>query len=227
MNARTASPDIVYPESDGLPMADNTLQFEWITKIEGGLDAQYADDPLVFVAGDFFWYPVEGDPNIRVAPDTLVVFGRPKGHRGSYRQWEEGGIAPQVVFEILSPGNRAGEMARKFDFYQTYGVEEYYLIDPDRELASGWLRSEGELLPIQAMAGWVSPRLQIQFVYASGAWSILGRDGRKFLSYLELAQQRSRAEQEKVRAEQEKVQAQERADRLAAQLRALGIEPSH
>jgi Uma2 family endonuclease len=223
MNARTSiteSPEVVYPESDGLPMADNTLQFEWITKIEGGLDAQYADDPLVFVAGDCFWYPVEGDPNIRVAPDTLVVFGRPKGHRSSYRQWEEGGIAPQVVFEILSPGNRAGEMSRKFDVYQTYGVEEYYLIDPDRELASGWLRSEGALLPIPVMAGWVSPRLQIQFVYANGAWSILGRDGRKFLSYPELAQQRSRAEQEKV-------QAQERADRLAAQLRALGIEPSH
>ena len=38
---------------------------------------------------------------------AMVVFGRPKGYRGSYRQWEEGGIAPQVVFEILSPGNRA------------------------------------------------------------------------------------------------------------------------
>ena len=49
----------------------------------------------------------------------LVVFGRPKGYRGSYRQWVEGGVAPQVVFEILSPGNRLNEMIRKFKFYKS------------------------------------------------------------------------------------------------------------
>ena len=43
------------------------------------------------------WYAVEGDNKIRQAPDAMVAFGRPKGYRGSYRQWEEGGIAPQVV----------------------------------------------------------------------------------------------------------------------------------
>ena len=64
----------------------------------------------MFVAGDLLWYPVEGKPSIRTAPDVMVVFGRPKGDRGSYKQWEEDGIAPQVVFEVLSPGNRAGEM---------------------------------------------------------------------------------------------------------------------
>ncbi|NEX15989.1 MAG: hypothetical protein C1943_04960 [Halochromatium sp.] len=30
-----------------------------------------------------------------IAPDLFVVFGRPKGRRGSYRQWEEDGIAPR------------------------------------------------------------------------------------------------------------------------------------
>jgi hypothetical protein len=32
-------PKIDYPDSDGLPMADNTLQYEWIVTIKGGLDA--------------------------------------------------------------------------------------------------------------------------------------------------------------------------------------------
>src|SRR5436309_1007065 len=108
----------VYPESDGKPTADNTKQFECVTTIKGGLDAQFRDHPEVFVAGDLFWYPVEGDPNTRTAPDVLVAFGRPKGHRGSYLQWKEGGQPPQVVFEIWSPGNRLGEMTRKLDFYQ-------------------------------------------------------------------------------------------------------------
>ena len=129
----TSGPRIVYPDTDGQPMAENTLQFEWIVTIKGGLDHLLDADPNVFVAGDLFWYPVEGHPEIRVAPDAMVAFGRPKGHRLSYLQWEEGGIAPQVVFEVLSPGNRAGEMTRKFAFYQQYGVEEYYIYDPDPE----------------------------------------------------------------------------------------------
>jgi Uma2 family endonuclease len=32
----------------------------------------------------------------------MVVFGRSKGDRGSYQQWKEDNIPPQVVFEILS-----------------------------------------------------------------------------------------------------------------------------
>ena len=62
---------IVYPDSDGLPMSDNTLQFEWITTIVGGLDALFSDDPNVFVAGDLLWYPIEGDNKTRTAPESF------------------------------------------------------------------------------------------------------------------------------------------------------------
>ncbi len=94
--------EIVYPESDGKPMADNTLQWDWMVKIVGELRGLFAGQD-VLVAGDLFWYPVQGNPKAVIAPDALVVFGRPPGYRGSYKQWEEGGIAPQVVFEVLSP----------------------------------------------------------------------------------------------------------------------------
>src|SRR5437762_14320117 len=94
-------PAIVYPDSDGQPMSDNTLQFKWIVVIKEGIEALFRRDPNVFVAGDLLWYPVEGEPTIRSAPDVMAAFGRPKGERGSYRQWEEQGIAPQVVFDIL------------------------------------------------------------------------------------------------------------------------------
>jgi hypothetical protein len=42
--------DIVYPESDGQPIADNTKQFRWIMTIQGGLEAMFRDTPDVFVA---------------------------------------------------------------------------------------------------------------------------------------------------------------------------------
>ena len=100
----TETDTVVYPDSDGKPMADNTLQWDWMVKIVGELREVFAGQ-TVFVAGDLLWYPVKGDPATVAPPDALVAFGRPPGHRGSYKQWEEGGVAPQVVFEVLSPSN--------------------------------------------------------------------------------------------------------------------------
>jgi Uma2 family endonuclease len=124
--------DLLYPDSDGQPMSDNTKQFRWIVVFKENLEILFADRSDVFVAGDLLWYAVEGRPEIRVAPDAMVVLGRPKGDRESYRQWLEDNIAPQVVFEILSPDNTVLEMSRKLLFYQRYGVLEYYVFDPDR-----------------------------------------------------------------------------------------------
>lgn len=209
---------LIYPNSDGQPMADNTKQFRWIVLIKENLELLFADRQDVFVAGDLLWYPVEGHPEIRVAPDTMVVFGRPKGDRGSYRQWEEDNIAPQVVFEILSPGNRLKEMARKMKFYERYGVEEYYVYDPEDNELEGLQRQEKQLELIEEMNHWRSPRLGIEFILTSESLEIYREDGRKFVSSLELEQQR---QQEFERAEQ----ASQRAERLAQQLRALGIDP--
>jgi hypothetical protein len=82
--------EVIYSDSDGQPIANNTEQFRWIVVIQQNIDWLFADDPLVFVAGDLFWYPVEGQNTIVNAPDVMVVFGRPKGKRGSYQQWQEG-----------------------------------------------------------------------------------------------------------------------------------------
>src|SRR3984957_11772986 len=101
---------IAYPESDGLPMSDNTKQFRWIYTLYGNIAALFRERADVFVAGNLLWYPVEGRPDIRYAPDAFVAFGRPKGDRGSYKQWEEGGTPLTVVFEVLSPSNTVSEM---------------------------------------------------------------------------------------------------------------------
>jgi Uma2 family endonuclease len=231
-------PAIEYPDQDGEPLSDNTLQFHWIFRIEGGLERVFRDRPDVFVAGDLLWYPVEGEPKIRSAPDAMVVLGRPKGYRGSYKQWEEGGIAPQVVFEVLSPGNRAGYRERKFQFYERYGVQEYYIYDPDHGDLVGWRRSGEVLEEIPDMKGFQSPLLKITFLPSDepDGLVILGPDGEPFLSYVEVATERDverrradeeakRADEEAKRADEEAKRAErerERADRMAAKLRELG-----
>jgi Uma2 family endonuclease len=213
-------PDDPYPDSDGQPMADNTEQYEWLVKIKENLEILYADDPNVFIAGDLLWYPV---PDRRetgpVAPDVFVVFGRPKGRRGSYRQWEEDGIAPQVAFEILSPSNSAKEMADKLDFYDCYGVEEYYVYDPDRHRLGIWTRQEQRprLTRQSHIHGWTSPLLGVRFAMTPETLLLFYPNGQPFLTSVELARRAAeaaeRAEQETQRAEQETQRAEQETQR--------------
>lgn len=211
------TPAIIYPDSDGQPMADNTKQFRWIVVIKENLELLFANNPDVFVAGDLLWYPVVGDNKTRQAPDAMVIFGRPKGDRGSYKQWEEDNIPPQVVFEILSPGNRLKAMAQKYKFYERYGVEEYYVYDPDEVDLIGWLRSGEDFDVIEEMNGWVSPRLGIRFQLTSDNLEIFSPSGERFFTFVELAQlreqERQRAEQEYQRAEQERQRAEQERQR--------------
>ena len=217
--------DIVYPESDGKPMADNTKQFELIVEIKKGLDLVFINDPQVFVAGDLFWYPVEGQSKIVTAPDVMVAMGRPKRDRGSYKQWEEDNIAPQVVFEILSPTNSRTEMSKKLLFFERHGVEEYYLYDPEENVLEVWQRTFDGLSLMDFSDSWTSPRLGIRLDIASGRLQLYNADGTKFYSYIEvnlmLDQERQRADQERQRADQEHQRADQehqRADQVSQQL---------
>ncbi|HEV3384174.1 MAG TPA: Uma2 family endonuclease [Gemmata sp.] len=238
--------DVIYPDSDGKPMADNTLQFDWIFKIVGELREMFAGQN-VFVAGDLLWYPEKvkhkQEKATSQAPDAMIVFGRPPGYRGSYKQWEEEGIAPHVVFEILSPNNTEEEMEEKQRWYEQYGVEEYYFIDPYKNQLSGWIRrSDGRLWSVNPMAGHVSPRLKIRFD-VNGEVVIYRPDGREFqdredrvaeieeeLHKASLATEEARARailaERQAREEAERV-AKERIakEQLAAKLRELGVNP--
>ncbi len=202
---------IIYPSSDGQPMADSTIQYKLITKIKEGCESLYRKDENVFVAADLLWYPVEGNASISQAPDVMVIFGRPKDDRRSYLQWEENNIAPQVVFEIRSFSDTQTKMNRKLAFYNRYGVEEYYLYDPQDNELSGWQRIEGFLEVIETILGWVSPRLGVRFELGEEGLEIYRPDGQKFLSYSELEEQTQLAQQ--------------KAERLAAKLRELNIDP--
>lgn len=213
-------------------MAENTEQFKWIVLIKENLEIWFAGAADVFVAGDLLWYPVEGNNKLRQAPDTMVIFGRPKGKRGSYKQWEEENIPPQVVFEILSPGNRGKKMLEKLLFYQRYGVQEYYIYDPDDNELTGLVRSGDWLEPIEEMNNWVSPLLEIRFELTENHLEIYRPDERRFLTSVELEQRANeaiaRAEEATARAEEATArleQEQQRYQALLEQLRDRGIDP--
>jgi len=165
------------------------------------------------------WYPVLGAPKVRLAPDTLVAFGRPKGYRGSYKQWEEENIPPQVVFEVLSPSNSVPEMIKKHAFYEKYGVEEFIIINPEINQFYVWVRNNGQLKSIELKEGsWTSKKLGIHIKRDSKKEELVVTypDGRAFMDHIALHQM---AEQE--RKEKEALLAEN--ERLKAKLRELGL----
>ncbi len=205
---------VVYPDSDGEPMADNTLHYEWIVRIKENLDAMLSD----FVAGDHLWYPVEGRPDIRAAPDVMVCLGRPKGYRGSYQQFREEGVPPTVVFEVLSPKNTYRAMVVKARFYFRYGASEFIAVDPEEEDGyASWRDAQGEMHDIETLDGWTSPTLGIRFERNENGLQVFRRDGSRFLDFREIEalarEAQARAEQEAARAQQEAARAQQEAAR--------------
>jgi Uma2 family endonuclease len=227
-----APSQILYPDSDGKPLAENTLQLRWIVVLYSNLGATFQNRADVFIAADLLWYAVEGEPQIRQAPDVMVVFGRPKGERGSYRQWLENGVAPQVVFEILSPGNSATEMADKSAFYEEHGVEEYYVFDPETNKLEVYQRQGDVFRRVRSLDAWVSPRLGIRFDLSVRPMVVYGPDGQPFRTLEEekaLSQNErdkaNEAKQEADRAKQEISQLQTKNARLIQKLRELGIDP--
>jgi len=223
----------LYPESDGKPMADNTVQFRLMTTIVGGLSVLFKERQDVFVAGDLLWYPkkagtltvAEEKLPFSQAPDIMVVLGVEKKDRGSYKQWEEGNIVPQVAMEIISPSNSTGQMNDKFEFYDYYGVEEYYVYDPKLNQLQGWLRSGGRLTEIAQMEGWRSPLLQVSFSTRSQQLQLFTPTGEAFGTYEDVVQERDRQRQEKERQQQRADRAESDLQQLREKLRQLNIDP--
>jgi hypothetical protein len=143
------------------------------------------------------------------------------------------------VIEVLSPVKTPQEIVDKFEFYDRYGVEEYYVIDPDRHRVEGYLRGPGSLRPAGDMDGFVSPRLGIRFDLSSGVVRVYHPDGEVFRTHAEMAaelrshqqgiaycrRQIEEARQRTERALKEFQESRQRAERLTGMLRARGVDP--
>ena len=145
-------PSIIYPDTDGEPLAESDYQFYPLTEMVHALRVRYEDRPDVYVAGDMFVYYRMNDPRANVAPDVFVVFGVDKHTRRSYMVWREG-KAPDFVMEITSASTYDRDIGHKRDVYAAIGVTEYWRFDPEREcfdppLVGERLTADGSFEPI-------------------------------------------------------------------------------
>ncbi|MGK7933288.1 MAG: Uma2 family endonuclease [Microcystaceae cyanobacterium] len=123
--------DIIYPNSDGEPLAESYVHlYAILTTLE--VLKQYLGNRQATVLANQFLYYSEGLPKMRVAPDVMVIFDVPSGGRDNYKIWEEGQV-PQVIFEMTSQGTKNQDQAFKKVLYEQLGVKEYWLFDPKGE----------------------------------------------------------------------------------------------
>ena len=210
---------VVYPDSDGAPMAENALQAEIIVMLRIGFQRLFADRDDAFVGGDLFWYPVAGDPKTVAAPDVLVAVGLPARldirTLRSYRPFEHGG-GVMLAVEVLSPSNTWVEMTRKRQFYERFGVDEYWVFDPETGVLEVWARLDDRLRQLDVPAeGIVSPTTHVHVAVVEGDLLVHDPEGGQcWLWGLPLAEQAARAAQEAARADA----AEARIRELEAQL---------
>jgi Uma2 family endonuclease len=44
-----------------------------------------------------------------------------------------------LIIEILSPGNKKYDSVKKKKLYEKFGVREYWIVDPETKIATGFL----------------------------------------------------------------------------------------
>ncbi len=251
--AQAIASEIIYPSSDGEPLAE-TQQHVLAILMTLAILRLYLQEQQAVVFADQFLYYIEGNPRARVAPDVMVVFDIEKRLYANYKIWE-GQQTPAIIFEVTSAGTKEVDWNFKKMLYEQLGVTEYWLFDPYGEWIAGQLQGfrlneDGIYKPIGDNCSEV---LQLKLhadEYLIGFYRL--DNGEKLLTPEELysaaqdANQRAeaasqKADQQKARAEQEAQRAElaedcveqeayraelaeARADRLAEKLRLLGFE---
>ena len=153
----TVPKKVVYPTSDGKPMAETDFHRDLMTDLIKTLQDFYADEPTTYVSGNLLLYYEEGNKRRHVSPDVFVVRGVPKHSRLYYLLWEEG-RGPDFVIELTSSSTRREDQTKKRDLYRdVLRVAEYFLFDPFGD----WLKPKlqgyrligGDYAPIEPVAG--------------------------------------------------------------------------
>ncbi|MEH2191231.1 MAG: Uma2 family endonuclease [Nostoc sp.] len=213
---------IEYPDEDGKPMAEGDLQCSYLTYARNVLRIYFQNHPDVYVAGNLFIYYEKGYPESVVAPDVFVVFGVENRDRRSYKIWEENNQTPNFVLEITSKSTRSKDQGAKKGIYAFLGVREYFQYDPTGDYLNPQLQGlqlvDGNYFPMatntlpDGTVSLLSEVLGLELRLEAGKLRFYNPiKGQTLLTHEEEAVAREAAE--------------EKAQRLAAKLRELNIDP--
>lgn len=144
---------VFYPESHEDDMGETTIHYTLISDFVKMLKLFFAERDDVFIAANLNLYYEKNKPRKYHTPDIMVVFGIPNQDRKVYKLWEERQF-PQVIFEVASDTTWKKDISDKVEVYEKFGVEEYYLLDPENAYLP---------LPLMAYRRGENGRLRLEF----------------------------------------------------------------
>jgi Uma2 family endonuclease len=179
---------VYYPAELENEMGETAFHYKLAFLLFGLLEQYFSNENNVVIAANMMVYYDKGNPKKWLAPDIFVCFGVDNKLRRVFKTWEEG-VFPQVVFEIASDSTFENDLGGKRLNYARLGVEEYYLLDPEREYLPSPLmafrRENGRLLSVNIENNRVfSPLLNLEIVDTSKSFRLFDSQKKEFLQAL-------------------------------------------
>lgn len=221
---------VYYPSSDGKPMAETPDHARCMVLLFQALEDYFRDQPAMYVAMNMNWYWEKGNRKACRGPDVMLIPGvEQKKTRNSFRSWNESGLVPAVCFEMASKKTWKKNLGEVKDDYESHGVKEYFLFDPQFQFLDTPLigfrlhRGRYVAIPYEGDGSLISRQLGLRALPAGLLLRLYDlKTGELILIKDErIEQERQRAEQERQRAEQERQRAERaesRADQLAVEV---------
>jgi Uma2 family endonuclease len=158
-------------------------------------------------------------------PDFFLVKQTEQRPRRSWVVWEEDGKYPDLIIELLSDSTASVDKGLKKELYQSrFRPPEYFWFSPDTLELAGFrlIGHQYQSIALESNGYLWSEELGLHLGIHDQKLRYFTPEGNLVLTPAAASiQERQRAEQEHQRAEQER----QRADRLAAQLKAMGVNP--
>ncbi len=180
-----AEEEVHYPAELEKEMGETAFHYLLNSELFHLLRAFFKSSNDIAVAANMMVYYDQGNPKKWLAPDVFVCFNVENKIRRTFKTWEEG-VFPQVVFEIASDSTFENDLGGKRLEYARLGVEEYYLLDPERQYLPSSLmafrREGGRLISANVENNRVlSPLLNIEIVDTGKSFRLFNPNTQEFL----------------------------------------------
>ncbi|HAX79258.1 MAG TPA: hypothetical protein DCY88_26405 [Cyanobacteria bacterium UBA11372] len=208
--------DVIFPDGDlysDEPPVETELHLEQIMLLLKCLKWLWRDRNDFYAAGNLtiYYSPRQRKSEKFRGPDFFVVLGTERKTRKSWVVWEEDGKYPNVIIEILSPKTADTDQGFKKQLYQdTFRTYDYFWFDPDSLEFAGFHLVDGEYQPLVANERghlW-SQQLGLCLGIDRGLLRFFTPEGQLVPTPEEVADRQT-----------------QRAERLAAKLRELNVNP--
>lgn len=215
--------DVILPPGDlysDEPPLETELHLRQIILLFKCLEWLWRDKNDFYAAGNltiYYSWNKRKDEHFR-GPDFFVVLDTERRTRKSWVVWEEEGKYPNVILEILSESTAKTDKDLKKKLYQnTFRTPDYFWFDPETQEFAGFHLVDGQYQPLE-------PNPQ-GHLWSQQLGLYLGIHEGLLRFFTPKSQLVPTPEEAAEFERQQKELAQARAEKLAAKLRELNIDP--